>query len=59
MSSLVMIFLTAFAACALIHLANRQSPQERAAARSLCGKLLAGAWVLALAQLWSLAKLAS
>lgn len=59
MSSLVMIFVTAFAACALIHLVNRGSPKERADARDLCGKLLMGAWMLALAQLWSLAKLAS
>jgi len=59
MISLVMIFVAAFLACAVVHLVNRDTEALRADARRISCQLLTGAWLLAFAQLWSLAKLAS
>ena len=58
MNSLVAIFLAAFAASALVHLINRDSDAQREEARKVSGNILTGAWILALAQLVSLARLA-
>jgi hypothetical protein len=56
MIGLVMIFVLAFVACALVHLINRGTAQMRADARAISGTILTGAWVLALARAWSLAQ---
>jgi len=58
MNSLVAIFLAAFAASALVHLINRDNEALREEARKVSGNILTGAWILALAQLVSLARLA-
>jgi len=59
MTSLVMIFVVAFVACGIVHYFNKDSAQHRAEARELSGNILIGAWILALAQAVSLAKLIS
>ncbi len=59
MTSLVMIFILAFVACGLIHLINKDSAVRRAAARALSQNILTGAWLLALAQAVSLARMSS
>ena len=57
MTSLVMIFVLAFAACGIVHIVNRDTEELRADARRLSGNILTGAWVLALARVWSLAQM--
>jgi hypothetical protein len=59
MTSLVMIFVVAFVACGLIHLINQDSALHRAEARALSQNILTGAWVLALLQIMSLARITS
>jgi len=59
MTSLVMIFVVAFLACGIVHLVKRDSAPRRAEARELSQHILAGAWLLALAQAVSLARLTS
>jgi hypothetical protein len=59
MTGLVMIFVVAFLACGLVHYFNRDSALHRAEARELSKGILTGAWLLALAQAVSLAKLIS
>ena len=59
MTSLVMIFVVAFLACGLVHFVKRDSARRRAEARKLSQNILTGAWLLALAQAVSLARLTS
>jgi hypothetical protein len=57
MNTLVVIFVGAFAASALVHLINNGSEARRREAREVSSNIIIGAWVLALAQFVSLAKL--
>ena len=59
MTSLVMIFVVAFLACGVVHFLNGNSDLRRAEARQLSQNILIGAWLLALAQAVSLARLTS
>ncbi len=59
MTSLVMIFVVAFLACGVVHFVNKDSALRRAEARELSQNILTGAWLLALAQALSLARLMS
>ena len=59
MTSLVMIFVVAFLACGLVHLINKDSARRRAEARQLSANILIGAWLLAVAQAVSLARITS
>jgi hypothetical protein len=59
MTSLVMIFVFAFLACGVVHFVNKDSALHRAEARELSQNILTGAWLLALAQALSLARLMS
>ncbi|MFY9655061.1 MAG: hypothetical protein WAK01_00525 [Methylocystis sp.] len=59
MVSLVMIFVVAFLACGAVHWANSDSARRRAEAQVVSRNILTGAWILALAQAVSLARLTS
>jgi hypothetical protein len=59
MTSLVMIFIVAFLACGIVHYIKSDSAPRRAEARRLSQNILTGAWLLALAQAVSLARLTS
>lgn len=59
MTGLVMIFVVAFLACGIVHFVKNDSARRRAEARELSQNILTGAWILALAQALSLAKLMS
>ncbi|BDV37682.1 hypothetical protein [Methylocystis bryophila] len=59
MTSLVMIFVVAFLACGFVHFVKRDSARRQAQARELSRSILTGAWLLALAQAVSLARLTS
>ncbi len=59
MTSLVMIFVVAFLACGIVHFFKSDSALHRLEARELSGNILIGAWILALAQAVSLARLMS
>jgi hypothetical protein len=59
MTSLVMIFVVAFLACGIVHYIKSDSAPHRAEARRLSQNILTGAWLLALAQAVSLARLTS
>jgi hypothetical protein len=59
MTSLVMIFVVAFLACGIVHFVKKDSAVHRAEARELSQNILTGAWLLALAQAVSLARLMS
>ena len=59
MTRLVMIFIVAFLACGIVHFVKNDSALRRAEARKLSQNILTGAWLLALAQAVSLAKLMS
>jgi len=59
MTSLVMIFVVAFLACGAVHWVKSGSARCRAEAREFSQNILTGAWLLALAQAVSLARLTS
>jgi len=54
-----MIFVVAFLACGIVHFVKSGSAACRAEARELSQNILTGAWLLALAQAVSLARLTS